>query len=307
MPIVADQKIILTQPDIDRVEWIPVQGAATWTWADGSNVYPTNIMTATAPTQQMSYQITNDVISTGSITNATWNTTYNIQTATSAMQTALSNQYGATVSTADIQNNIRITTGANGTNTYTISYASLAQGEANYLASQKLDLKGLMREAIRHNLLIRSGGKRKSLNLDVTPQELKARDTLRDMISEADWRRYMTNGFLMVKGSKDFSKGSAYWYQIHADRSRRVRVYQDGKALKDICIHSADVCPPSDHVINMKVLVEIDEQAVWSGGNVNGIGSQWDQIRAPELKPQTLLEQLRSMKQSRCVEWANAA
>lgn len=307
MPIVADQKIILTQPDVDRVEWIPVQGAATWTWADGSNVYPTNIMTSTAATQQMSYQqITNNTISTGSITNAAWNTTYNIQTATSAMQTAFENQYGATISSADIQNNIRITTTGDAT-TYTISYANLALDEANYLASQKLDLKGLMREAIKHNLLIRSGGKRKSLDLNVTPQELKARDTLRDMISEAEWRRYATNGFLMVKGSKDFSKGAAYWYQIFADRSRRVRVYQNGKALKDICIHSDQVCPPSDHVINMKVLVEIDEQAVWSGGNVNEVGTIFDQIRAPELKPQTLLEQLRSMKQSNCVEWARAA
>lgn len=27
--------------------------------------------------------------------------------------------------------------------------------------------------------------------------------------------------------------------------------------------------PPTDHVINMKVLVEYDEHSIWNGGNIN--------------------------------------
>jgi hypothetical protein len=83
------------------------------------------------------------------------------------------------------------------------------------------------------------------------------------MLSEQDWRRYVTNGFIMVKGSSD------YWYQIFAHSG--VNVYKHGKKVHYICIHTDNTCPPSDHVINIKLLVEFDEAAVWKGGNVKQV------------------------------------
>jgi hypothetical protein len=90
---------------------------------------------------------------------------------------------------------------------------------------------------------------------------LKARETLRDMISESEWRRYVTNGFIMVRGQ------SKKWYQIFSNRSQRIRVFENGIQVKVLCIHSADECPATDHVINMKILAEIDEAALWKSAN----------------------------------------
>lgn len=103
---------------------------------------------------------------------------------------------------------------------------------------------------------IRSGSK--ALPGSVPPQEQKARDCLRDMISEADWRRYVTNGFIMVKGSRG-------WYQIFASKYERIRFFQNNKHLHNLCVHTDDSCPPSDHVVNMKIMVECNEDGLWNG------------------------------------------
>lgn len=95
----------------------------------------------------------------------------------------------------------------------------------------------------------------------VSAQELKARDTLRDMITEWEWRRYVTNGFIMVKGK------SGIWYQVFGNGDR-LKTYKDGKPFESLCIHTDRECPPSDHVINMKVMIEIDEEAVRKGSNI---------------------------------------
>ena len=96
--------------------------------------------------------------------------------------------------------------------------------------------------------------------------ELKAQETLRDMISESDWRKYVTNGYVMVKGQ------STKWYQVFRDR--RLAVYEGGKKICELCIHSQN-CPPTDHVINMKTLLELDEGAVWAGSNAYGISQEY--------------------------------
>lgn len=92
--------------------------------------------------------------------------------------------------------------------------------------------------------------------------ELKARDCLRDMLSEADWRRYVTNSFLMVRGE------SGKWYQLF-ENGERIRVYLKGQYIGSICIHTDGGCPPTDHVIAMKLLIELDEDALWVEGNVS--------------------------------------
>lgn len=115
-----------------------------------------------------------------------------------------------------------------------------------------------LKEKIRRNLRLDSDRKRNGLTTQVDPAEIKARETLRDMLSESDWRRYVTNGFIMVKAA------SGIWYQIH--NHKRVQIYEGGKRIGELCIHSQG-CPPSDHVINMKIMLELDEDAVWTGAN----------------------------------------
>lgn len=122
--------------------------------------------------------------------------------------------------------------------------------------------KALLKEKIRQNLLIRTVSR--SLNRAVSPEEQRARDSLRDIISEQDWRRYVTNGFIMVKGFD-------CWYQIFNEGN--IRVYRKGKHTHSICIHTDRSCPPTDHVLNMKILVEIDESQIWRGGNITNHNS----------------------------------
>jgi hypothetical protein len=121
----------------------------------------------------------------------------------------------------------------------------------------------LIRAKIRENLNFLVKTTRSSLENNVTPQEMKARNTLRDMITEKEWRRYVTNRFIMVKGA------SGRWYQIF-ENQEWLRVYEQGKLIDRICIHTAKDCPPTDHVINLKVLIETDENIVWKEGNLKG-------------------------------------
>jgi len=118
-----------------------------------------------------------------------------------------------------------------------------------------------LKDHIKTNLLIKTSKRGFILSKRVSSAEQKARETLRDMILESAWRRYITNGFLMVQGQSD------KWYQIFNDQ-RHIKVYKKGKCISEICIHTDRSCPPSDHIINMKLMIELDEKAVWSGGNI---------------------------------------
>jgi len=125
----------------------------------------------------------------------------------------------------------------------------------------KRDPKKAIAEVIKSNLQIMIRRRRDHLGSIVSPAELKARDTLRDMITEKEYRRYLTNGFVMVPGA------SGKWYQIFSNHRKMVKVYEKGKCIHDLCIHTDDVCPPTDHVIGVKVLIEIDEPALWREAN----------------------------------------
>ena len=87
----------------------------------------------------------------------------------------------------------------------------------------------------------------------ITDAEVKARETLRDIISEADWRRYVTNGYLLIKGA------SGKVYQVFANHSgRHTKVYEKGACKFELCIHSEGV-PDSDHVLNCMLMIQNDE------------------------------------------------
>jgi len=88
----------------------------------------------------------------------------------------------------------------------------------------------------------------------LTAPELKARITLRDQISEKEWKRYVTNGYILVNGDS----GSVY--QVFANhKGRHIKVYDKGKHIHDLCIHSVGV-PDSDHVMNCMLMLQSDEE-----------------------------------------------
>jgi hypothetical protein len=167
--------------------------------------------------------------------------------------------------------------------------------DVGYAAQTTKSVEQMAKEAIqkliRQNLLIKTG-RRIPVSVKVSPQELKARETLRDMLSERDWRRYVTNGFIMVRG-RELGR---YWYQLFANRSERVRIYERGTWVKSLCIHTDSVCPPTDHVINMKVLIEIDEKEIWSGANTYQGGDPSRDFAPTKSSPSNLVEHLQKIK-----------
>jgi len=140
-----------------------------------------------------------------------------------------------------------------------------------------MDKSAMLRKHIKNNLLIKVNRRNSGVHTGKwSLEEGRARDTLRDMLTEKDWRRYVTNGFIMVKGY------SNNWYQIFSNKSEKIRVYRNGIHTHNICIHTDNICPPTDHVINMKIRVELDEMSLWEGGNIYPIsGDSLRKTRSP--------------------------
>jgi hypothetical protein len=93
------------------------------------------------------------------------------------------------------------------------------------------------------------------------PKEQRARETLREMISESDFRKYIKYGFILVSGQ------SGKIYQIFSQGP--TKVWDKGMLLFEICIMFKDFgIPPTDRAIALKTLVESSEEEFYRMGNV---------------------------------------
>ena len=151
--------------------------------------------------------------------------------------------------------------------------------------------KPSIREIIRRRMSPVVIKKAKPLSNQVDPQEQKARDTLRDMISEAQYRRYITNGFIMVKGPK-----TGRGYQVFMDHYiHRIQVWENGKHINNICIHTDrhQNCPPTDHVINMKIRIECDEESLITLGNIHQVSMMRTDLNKSPSETKSLIDVLK--------------
>ena len=114
----------------------------------------------------------------------------------------------------------------------------------------------------RNSIAAVLGTRQEMLAIQVSVAETKARNTLRDALSEKEFRKYLINGFIMIKGK------SGKWYQVF-NKQKHIKVYERGKLIKELCIHTEGCCPPTDHVLNMKIMLECDEQTVWDNSNTS--------------------------------------
>jgi len=108
---------------------------------------------------------------------------------------------------------------------------------------------------------------------DMTPAESQAIDTLRDMITETEFRRYLKYGFVLVKGA------SGATYQVFRNQSH-TRVWRDGKVIEEVCIRlrgsgwtdheypDNGKIPPTDNIIAFKNMIEADEEGFKKSGNL---------------------------------------
>jgi len=95
----------------------------------------------------------------------------------------------------------------------------------------------------------------------VPHNEMVAIETLREAISETEFRRYIKYGFILVKAK------SGDTYQVFRNRSH-TKIWRGGKLIEEICVRIADrQIPPTDNVIAFKTMIEIDEEEFKKSGN----------------------------------------
>lgn len=97
---------------------------------------------------------------------------------------------------------------------------------------------------------------------NVSKEESIAIEMLREMITEAEYRKYIKDGFICVKGV------SGKIYQVFR-HNNHVRVWHNGKLIEEICSYISDTSvPPTDKVVAFKTIIETDEEEFRSLGNV---------------------------------------
>jgi hypothetical protein len=95
----------------------------------------------------------------------------------------------------------------------------------------------------------------------ISPQERVAMDTLREMISEADYRRYLKYGFVVVRGDSGDS------YQIFRNK-QHLKVWRRDVLVEEICVRIKDwAVPPTDKIIAFITMILADEEAFKAMGN----------------------------------------
>jgi hypothetical protein len=96
----------------------------------------------------------------------------------------------------------------------------------------------------------------------VSPEEQIAMETLREFISETEFRKYMRYGFVLVKGK------SGDTFQIFRNRSH-TKVWRNGQVVEEVCVRIQDSkVPPTDNVIAFRSIIQSDEEAFRKLGNV---------------------------------------
>lgn len=98
--------------------------------------------------------------------------------------------------------------------------------------------------------------------------EWKAIETLREMLSEKEFKRYLVYGFITVKGK------SGKVYQIFRTKAH-TKVWSGGNLIEEVCVRIKDKgIPFTDNVIAFKTMIETNEEDFRSIGNVYKMTSQ---------------------------------
>jgi hypothetical protein len=97
----------------------------------------------------------------------------------------------------------------------------------------------------------------------VESSERTALETLREIISESEFRKYLRYGFILIKGQ------SGNVYQIFRNKSH-TRVWRNGKVIEEVCVrikYDQNV-PPTDNVIAFRQIIQTSETEFKKLGNV---------------------------------------
>jgi len=94
-----------------------------------------------------------------------------------------------------------------------------------------------------------------------TDEEIVALESLREMLTESEWRRYLKRGFIVVRGD------SGREYQLFKNKWH-AKIREKGKVVAEICSRLNMPVPPTDNIIAFKAMIQADEKAFEKAGNV---------------------------------------
>lgn len=133
----------------------------------------------------------------------------------------------------------------------------------NYVIWPGISKQSLLKEKLRHNLSINIKSRSNSqMYPGENEPERKALETLREIVTELEFRKYLRYGFVLVKGK------SGATYQIFCNQSH-CRVWLNGRMIEEICIRIKDeLIPKTDKIIALKTIIETSEEEFKKLGNV---------------------------------------
>lgn len=156
--------------------------------------------------------------------------------------------------------NSTITGGATEYNTLLSSYISYPHVWGNVWRNTPTEV---FKEKLRSNLIINVKSRSDATQYpEETEPERKALETLREVVTEAEFRKYLRYGFVLVKGE------SGKTYQVFKNKSH-CRVWLNGKLIEEVCVRIKDKeVPLTDNVIAFKTMIEASEVDFKKLGNV---------------------------------------
>ena len=145
--------------------------------------------------------------------------------------------------------------------TYTINNVDFSFNKEENEERQRLHQRKIKIQDLKRKLVVRVKSRASSYS-GVTKNEQVAIDTLRESITEDEFRRYIKYGFVLVDGQEGKT------YQVFKNRSH-TKVWKNGKVVEEICIHIKDYnIPPTDSVIAFRAMIRTSEEYFRKMGNV---------------------------------------
>lgn len=119
----------------------------------------------------------------------------------------------------------------------------------------------LKQQKIKNNLLIKVKS-RGTAHKHIPENEQIAMDTLREYITETEFRKYLRFGFICIDGQEGRT------YQIFKNHSH-TKVWKDGKVIEEVCVYLKNKkIPPTDTVIAFRTMIKTSEEDFRKLGNV---------------------------------------
>lgn len=113
--------------------------------------------------------------------------------------------------------------------------------------------------------------KRVSLSQVASLPEMRARETLRTILGEKDYRRFVRDGFVTVVGKRSScGNKSGLVYRIYPG-SKMTEVYNQGKMVERLCVVLQGEFPETDALIMRYLLILNDEKQFSSYANRHAV------------------------------------